>query len=92
MILLFTSIDTFRRLQHQHQQTTQNRRRTFLDRQMLIIMLTSIVLFLSTQIPLYIVNILNVLPGQSTQSPIQSPIVRSIAAFVASINYGVSSP
>jgi hypothetical protein len=89
---LIITIDMFIRLraqQNQRQRLNQNRRRAFVDRQMLIIMLTSIFLFLSTQIPLSLFNILlsPVLQHQLTLT--QALDLTSIFDFISSINYAV---
>ena len=83
----------FRRLraqQRQRQRLNQSRRRVFIDRQMLIIMLSSIFLFFSTQIPLNIFNILlePVLIYQITQT--YAIELTSIFNFLASVNFAVS--
>ncbi len=82
----------FRRLRLQQKQKrnlNQGRRRNFLDRQMLIIMLTSIFLFFSTQIPLSLFNILlsPVLQYQLTMT--QAFDLTAIFNFIASINFAV---
>jgi hypothetical protein len=76
--------------QRQRQQLNQGRRRhTFVDRQMLIIMLTSIFLFFATQIPLSLFNILLSPILQSQLSMTQALDLTSIFNFIASINYAV---
>ncbi len=76
--------------QKQKQRLNQGRRRSFVDRQMLIIMLTSIFLFFSTQIPQSLFNILlsPVLNSRLTQT--QALQLASILSFVASIDYAVN--
>ncbi|CAF1395764.1 unnamed protein product [Rotaria sp. Silwood1] len=92
-LLLIFSIKMFIGLHHQQQkkqQLKQGRRRTFLDRQMLIIMLTSIFLFFITQIPLSLFTLLifSVLRNElGLQQLLQ---LNTIVTFVASINYAVS--
>lgn len=82
----------FRRLraqQQQRQRLNQGRRRAFVDRQMLIIMLTSISLFFSTQMPQSLFNILlsPVLMARLTMS--QALQLASILGFLASIDFAV---
>jgi len=78
------------RAQQRHrQQLNQGRRHTFVDRQMLIIMLTSIFLFFATQIPLSLFNILLSPILQSQLSMTQALDLTSIFNFIASINYAV---
>ncbi len=91
--LLILTINMFLllRAQQKHkQELSQGRRRAFLDRQILIIMLTSIVLFFSTQIPQGLFNILlsPVLNSRFTQT--QALELASILSFVASIDYAVN--
>jgi hypothetical protein len=91
-VLLILTIDIFLRLraqQQQRQRLNQGLRRAFVDRQMLIIMLTSIFLFFSTQIPLSLFNILLPSVLQSRLSQTQALQLTSILNFVASINYAV---
>lgn len=75
--------------QQQRQRLNQGRRRTFVDRQMLIIMLTSICLFFSTQMPQSLFNILlsPVLMARLTMS--QALELASILSFLASIDFAV---
>jgi hypothetical protein len=75
--------------QKQKQKLNQARHRTFVDRQMLIIMLTSIFLFFSTQIPLSLLNILlpTVLLFQLTMT--QALELASLFHFISSINFAV---
>ena len=91
--LLILGIDIFLRLRQQQKQKrrlNQGRRERFVDRQMLIIMLTSIFLFFSTQIPLGLFNILlsPVLRLKLTMT--QALELQSILNFISSINYAVS--
>jgi hypothetical protein len=82
----------FRRLrlqQKQKQNLNQGRRRTFIDRQMLIIMLTSIFLFFSTQIPLSLFNILLSPVLNSRLTMTQALDLTTIFNFIASINFAV---
>ncbi|CAF3797678.1 unnamed protein product [Rotaria sp. Silwood1] len=91
--LLIFSIKIFielRRQQKQKRQLTQSRRRTFLDGQMLIIMLTSIFLFFATQIPLSLFSVL-IFSVLRFLFPIQQILqLNTIVTFVASINYAAS--
>ena len=92
--LLILTIDIFRLLraqQKQKERLNQGRRRAFLDRQMLIIMLTSIALFFSTQIPQGLFNILlqPVLIRRLTQT--EALQLASILSFVASIDFAVNT-
>ncbi len=92
MMLLIVTIDMFIRLraqQNQRQRLNQGRRRAFVDRQMLIIMLTSIFLFFSTQIPLSLFNILLSPVLQFRLNMTQALELASIFKFIASINYAV---
>jgi hypothetical protein len=75
--------------QKRKQNLNQGRRRAFVDRQMLIIMLTSIFLFFSTQIPLSLFNILlsPVLESQLTMT--RALELTSVFYFIASINFAV---
>jgi hypothetical protein len=75
--------------QRQRQRLNQGRRRTLVDRQMLIIMLTSIFLFFLTQIPLGLFNILLSPVLRTRLSLIQALNLTAIFDFVASINYAV---
>ncbi len=75
--------------QKRKQRLNQGRRRSFVDRQMLIIMLTSIFLFFSTQIPLSLFNILLSPVLQAQLSITQAFNLTAILNFVASINYAV---
>jgi len=75
--------------QKRKQRLNQGRRRSFVDRQMLIIMLTSIFLFFSTQIPLSLFNILLSPVLQAQLSMTQAFDLTAILNFVASINYAV---
>jgi hypothetical protein len=76
--------------QKRKERLNQGRRRAFVDRQMLIIMLTSIFLFFSTLIPLSLFNILlsPVLQSQLTME--QALELQSIFDYIASINFAVS--
>ncbi|CAM4973885.1 unnamed protein product [Rotaria socialis] len=71
----------------QKRQLKQGRCRTFLDRQMLIIMLTSIVLFFITQIPLSLFSILMIYVLRNELALQQLLQLNTITTFVASINY-----
>jgi hypothetical protein len=75
--------------QKQKQRLNQGRRRSFVDRQMLIIMLTSIFLFFSTQIPLSLFNILLSPVLQNRLSMTQAFDLTSIFDYISSINYAV---
>jgi hypothetical protein len=89
---LIVSIDIYRRLrlqQKRKQNLNQGRHRAFLDRQMLIIMLTSIFLFFSTQIPLSLFNILLSPVIQSRLTMTQALELTSIFNLIASINFAV---
>ncbi|CAF3984555.1 unnamed protein product [Adineta steineri] len=90
--LLIVTIDMFRRLLLRQKQKLNrgNRRRTFVDRQMLIIMLTSILLFFTTQIPLSLFNILLSPVLQSRLTQTQALELTSIFNFIASINFGTT--
>ncbi len=91
-MLLIVTIDMFIRLraqQNQRQRLNQGRRRAFVDRQMLIIMLTSIFLFFSTQIPLSLFNILLSPVLIFRLNMTQALELVSILNFIASINYAV---
>jgi hypothetical protein len=85
----------FMRLRAQQNQTQKldrgpnRRRRAFLDRQMLIIMLTSIFLFFFTQIPLSLFNILLSPVLQNKLSMTQALELTSILDFISSINFAV---
>lgn len=76
--------------QRKKQKLNQNHRRTFVDRQMLIIMLTSIFLFFCTQIPLGLFNILlsPILMREMTQTTALE--LTTLFNVIASINYSVS--
>jgi len=92
IVLLIVTIDMFLRLrfqQKQKQKLNQTRHRTFVDRQMLIIMLTSIFLFFSTQIPLSLLNILlpTVLLFQLTMT--EALELAYLFHFISSINFAV---
>lgn len=78
-----------RRQQRQRQRLNQGRRRAFVDRQMLIIMLTSIFLFFSTQIPLSLFNILLSPFLQYRLNMTQALDLATVFTFIASINYAV---
>ncbi|CAF1452292.1 unnamed protein product [Adineta steineri] len=82
----------FRRLLLRQKQKLNrgNRRRTFVDRQMLIIMLASILLFFTTQIPLSLFNILLSPVLQSRLTQTQALELTSILNFIASINFGTT--
>ncbi len=91
--LLILTIDIFRLLraqQKRQERLNQGRRRAFLDRQMLIIMLTSIFLFFSTQIPQSLFNILLSPVLNSRLTMTQALQLASILSFVASIDYAVN--
>ena len=91
ILLIAFSIKMFIGLRHQQKrQLKQNQRRTFLDRQILIIMLTSILLFFVTQIPFSLFNILAVSVLLSKLSLEQATQLNTIVIFIASINYTVS--
>ncbi|CAF0810344.1 unnamed protein product [Adineta steineri] len=93
ILLLIVTIDMFIRIriqQKQRQQLNQNRRNVFVDRQMLIIMLTSIFLFFSTQIPLGLFNILLQPVLQAQLSMTQALQLQSILNFIGSINYATT--
>jgi hypothetical protein len=82
----------FLRLQLQQKQKrrlNQGRRHAFIDRQILIIMLTSIFLFFSTQIPLSLFNILLTPVLNSRLTMTQALQLQSIFSFIASINFSV---
>ena len=80
----------FRRVRlQQKQRLNRSRRRVFVDRQMLIIMLTSIFLFFAIQIPLNLFNILLSPVLQSRLSMTQAFNLTSIFEFIASINFAV---
>jgi hypothetical protein len=86
------TIDMFIRLraqQKQRQKLNQGRRRAFVDRQLLIIMLTSIFLFFSTQIPLSLFNILLSPVLQNRFSMAQALDITAILDYVVSIDYAV---
>jgi len=90
--LLILTIDMFirlRRQQKQKQRLNQSRHRSFIDRQVLIIMLTSIFLFFSTQIPLSLFNILLSPVLQFRLSMTQALNLTSIFDYISSINYSV---
>jgi hypothetical protein len=94
IVLLIVTIDIFIRLRSQQQKKQKlkqsgGRRRAFLDRQMLIIMLTSIFLFFSTQIPLSLFNILLSPVLQSQLTMTQALDLTAIFNFIASINFAV---
>jgi hypothetical protein len=76
--------------QKRKERLNQGRRRAFVDRQMLIIMLTSIFLFFSTQIPLSLFNILLSPVLQSRLTMTQALELQSIFNYIASINFAVS--
>lgn len=80
-----------RRQQRQKRRLTQHGRRSFVDRQMLIIMLTSIFLFFSTQIPLSLFNILLSPVLRTRLTMTQAIELSSVLTFIASINFAVSS-
>ncbi|CAF0917633.1 unnamed protein product [Adineta steineri] len=92
IFLLTLSINIFIRLrrQQQQQQRLKQGRRAFLDRQMLIIMLTSIFLFFITQIPLSLFNILMIYVLRPRLSLQQQLEFNTISIFLASINYSAS--
>ncbi|CAF4632043.1 unnamed protein product, partial [Rotaria sp. Silwood2] len=93
IFLLIFSINIFIGLHRQQQQKRQlkpGRRRNFLDRQMLIIMLTSIFLFFVTQIPLGLFHILMIYVLRPRLSLQQQLDLNTISIFVASINYSAS--
>ncbi len=92
--LLILTIDIFlllRAQEKQRQRLNQGRRRAFVDRQILIIMLTSIFLFFSTQIPQSLFNILLSPVLNSRLTMTQALQLASILSFVASIDYAVST-
>ncbi|UJR18866.1 hypothetical protein I4U23_021994 [Adineta vaga] len=92
-VLLIVTIDMFIRLRLQEkrrQQLNRGRRRAFVDRQMLIIMLTSIFFFFSTQIPLSLFNILLTPILRFQLSMTQVVQMTSILTFVSSGNYATT--
>ncbi|CAF4254849.1 unnamed protein product [Rotaria sp. Silwood2] len=93
ILLLIFSIKIFLELRRQQQkkhQLKQGHRRTFLDRQILIIMLTSIFLFFVTQIPLSLFYILMSSVLRNELGLEQLLQLNTIVTFVASINYAAS--
>ncbi|CAF1307895.1 unnamed protein product [Adineta steineri] len=93
IVLLIVTIDMFIRLRLQEkrrQRLNQGRHRAFIDRQMLIIMLTSIFLFFSTQIPFTLFNILLTPILRFQLSLTQVVQMTSIFNFVAAINYATT--
>ena len=90
--LLILGVDIFLRLRQQQKQKrrlNQGRRERFVDRQMLVIMLTSIFIFFSNQIPLSLFNIL-ISPVLRLKLTItQAYELESIVRLVASITYTV---
>ncbi|CAF3137385.1 unnamed protein product [Rotaria sp. Silwood2] len=90
VILLVVTVDMFIHLRAQQRQSlNQNRRRAFIDRQILAIMSTSIFLFFSTQIPISVFHILLVPVLRPTLSGTYILQLTTIFNFVASINYAV---
>ncbi len=92
--LLILTIDIFlllRAQQKQRQRLNQGRHRAFVDRQMLIIMLTSISLFFSTQIPQSLFNILLPPVLASRLTLVQGLQLGTILSFVTAIDYAVST-
>ena len=92
ILILIFSCDTFRRLTRQSStihDNTHSRRRTQLDNQMLLIMLASITLFMITNLPVGLFNIIRlpILVGLLTQT--QQLELSSVFTFVVSINYGI---
>lgn len=75
--------------QRQRQRLNQSRRRAFIDRQMLIIMSTSISLFLCTQIPSSLYNIFLSSFLIYTLPLTQALDFTTLFTFIASINFGV---
>ncbi|UJR21507.1 hypothetical protein I4U23_024593 [Adineta vaga] len=92
IILIIVTIDIFRRLRLQQKRKLNgpHRRRAFLDRQILIIMLTSIFLFFATQIPLSLFNILLSPVLRFRLSMTQALEITSICTFIASINFATT--
>ena len=92
VLLLTCSISIFIGLRRQQKQQLQVKsgRRTFIDRQMLIIMLASIILFFVTQTPYSLFNILMIYVLRPRLSLQQQLEFNTISIFVASINFSVS--
>ncbi|CAF4490889.1 unnamed protein product [Rotaria socialis] len=93
ILLLMFSLDTFRRLAKQSAiqgETRARTRRAYLDKQILLIMLTTIILFLITSLPVSLYNILQptILPSLMTQS--QQLELFSIFTFVVTTNYTIN--
>ncbi|UJR07116.1 hypothetical protein I4U23_011404 [Adineta vaga] len=90
-ILIILSINIYIKLRCQ-QQTLQStrKRRIFIERQIFIIMISSIILFFFTQIPLSLFYILMTYVLRSKLTVQQLFQFNSIAILIASINYAVS--
>ena len=92
-MLLLVTVDMFRRLliqQKQRQRLNQNRRNAFVDRQMLTIMLTSILLFFATQIPFSLFNILLSPVIRFRLTMTQALELTSSLSYISAINYAVA--
>lgn len=91
ILLVIFAVDIFRRVARQTivQSISHGRRRTQLDNQMLLIMLGTIILFVATNLPLGLFNILltPVLAGPMTQTQLLE--LSSIVTFIATINYAL---
>jgi hypothetical protein len=86
-LLIILSIDTFHRLVQQNIQHI--RRRTQLDHQMLLIMLATIIMFITTNLPLGLFNILLTPVLRQFMNQIQLLELSSIFTFIATINYAL---
>jgi TRAP-type C4-dicarboxylate transport system permease large subunit len=91
ILLVILSIDTFHRLARQTvtQNTQHVRRRTQLDNQILLIMLATIIMFVATNLPLGLFNILMTPVLRQFMNQIQLLQLSSIFTFIASINYAL---
>ncbi|CAF1216927.1 unnamed protein product [Didymodactylos carnosus] len=91
ILLLIFSLDTFRRLARNSivQDRARSRRRAYLDKQMLLIMLTSITLFAITTVPVGLYNILQPTVLRSLMTQTQQLELFSICTFVAGISYTI---
>ncbi|CAF1438499.1 unnamed protein product [Didymodactylos carnosus] len=91
IILLIFSLDTFRRLGRNSliHDKARARRRAYLDKQMLLIMLTNITLFVITTLPVGLYNILQSTVLHSLMTQTQQLQLFSIFTFVAGINYTI---
>ncbi|CAF0920528.1 unnamed protein product [Adineta ricciae] len=92
ILLLAFSISLFVELRRQQQQKSQMKRgrRIFIDRQILLIMISSIFLFFITQIPLSLFYILMTYILRSKLTLEQLVQFNNFAVLVASINYAAS--